>query len=234
MKMQNNLIELITQKLEANEEISPFLFLWNQIDKVNINVLNLALELCKTLWINENFIFKFENPEWKIKVKELKQFLEKSFVTPTYKAQIFIIENISKMTEESANSCLKFFEEPPFWNIIFLTSESESSILDTILSRCTIINLKQENIFEVNQLYYSMIDDYMRNINYDLASYVFKEKLEKENYINLLKNLIIYLKEKLIFLDLVEKINEDINWIQKNNLLPKYVVDKYIIKIKNY
>jgi hypothetical protein len=35
-------------------------------------------------------------------------------------------------------------------------------------------------------------------------------------------------------LDLVEQINEDINWIQKNNLLPKYVVDKYIIKLKSY
>ncbi len=234
MKMLNNIIQLITEKLETKEEISPFLFLWTQIDKVNTDILNLSLELCEKLWINKNFLFKFENPEWKIKVKDIKQFLEKVFVTPTFKAQVFIIENISKMTEESANSCLKVFEEPPFWNIIFLTSESESSILDTILSRCTIINLKQENIFEINQLYYSMIDDYIRNINYDLASYVFKEKLEKENYINLLKNLIIYLKEKLIFLDLVEQINEDINWIQKNNLLPKYVVDKYIIKIKSY
>jgi hypothetical protein len=56
-----------------------------------------------------------------------------------------------------------------------------------------------------------MIDDYIRNINHDLASYVFKEKLEKDNYINLLKNLINYLKEKLVFLDLVEQINEDIN-----------------------
>ncbi len=233
MKMQNNLIELITQKLETKEEISPFLFLWTQIDKVNTDILNLSLELCKNLGINENFIFKFENPEWKIKVKDIKQFLEKVFITPTFKAQIFIIENISKMTEESANSCLKVFEEPPNWNIIFLTSESESSILDTILSRCTIINLNQDNIFEVNQAYYDMIDDYIRWINHDLASYVFKEKLEKENYINLLKNLIIYLKEKLIFLDLIEQINEDINWIQKNNLLPKYVVDKYIIKIKS-
>jgi hypothetical protein len=136
------------------------------------------------------------------------------------------------MTEESANSCLKIFEEPSVWNLIFLTSESESSILETILSRCTIINSKNQDDYIKSEFYYSMIDDYIRWINHTFASYVFKEKLEKSDYINILKNIIFYLKEKLVFIDMIESINEDINWIQKNNLLPKYVVDKYIIKLK--
>jgi len=231
--MQNSIIENIIEKNNKKEEIAPFLFLWNNISKINNDIEQLSFDLCEKMWINKNYIFKFTDDNTKIKVKDIKEFLEKVYIISPYKSQIFIIENISRMTEESANSCLKIFEEPPNWNIIFLTSKSESSILDTILSRCTIINLNQKNTFDINQSYYNMIDDYIRWINHDLASYVFKEKLEKENYINLLKNLIIYLKEKLVFLDLVEQINEDINWIQKNNLLPKYVVDKYIIKINS-
>lgn len=226
--MQNNIINNIIEKLNRKEEIAPFLFLWG----TPMDIEKLSFELSEKLGINKNFIFTFKDSKEKIKVKDIKEFLEWVFIAPTYKAQIFIIENISRMTEESANSCLKIFEEPPFWNIIFLTSESESSILETILSRCTIINMNSFDKFERSEFYYSMIDDYVRGINHSFASYIFKEKLEKEDYINILKNIILYLKEKLIFLDLIEKINEDINWIQKNNLLPKYVVDKYIMKLK--
>lgn len=231
--MLNNIIELITSQLNKKEEIAPFLFLWNNISKVNNEIEILCNDLCEKLDINKNYVFKLVDDDTKIKVRDVKDFLERVYISPTYKAQIFIIENISRMTEESSNSCLKIFEEPPLWNIILLSSESESSILDTILSRCTIINFDKKEDDIKNDFYYSMIDDYIRGINYSLASYTFKEKLEKEAYIKILKNLIIYFREKLIYLDFIEKINDDINWIQKNNLLPKYVLDKYLIKIKN-
>lgn len=230
--MLNNIIEIITSQLNKKEEISPFLFLWNNISKVNNEIEILSNDLCEKLDINKNYIFKFEDDDAKIKVRDIKDFLERVYISPPYNAQIFVIENISRMTEESANSCLKIFEEPPLWNIILLSSESESSILDTILSRCTIINFDNKDDDIKNDFYYSMIDDYIRGINHSLASYIFKEKLEKDAYIKILKNFIIYFKDKLIFLDIIEKINDDINWIQKNNLLPKYVLDKYLIKIK--
>lgn len=229
--MQNNIVELILWKINKKEEISPFLFLWAPIHNINSQVEELSIELLEKLWINKNFVFDFKDNNEKIKVKDIKDFLDKVYITPSFWSQIFIIENISRMTEESANSCLKIFEEPPIWNIILLTNESESWILETILSRCTTINTKDWELWEKNHFYYDMIDDYIRWIDHDLASFIFKEKLEKDDYINLLKTLILYFKEKNIFLDLIEEINDDINWIQKNNLLPKYIVDKYIIKI---
>lgn len=231
--MLNNIIEIIISQLNKKEEIAPFLFLWNNISKVNNEIEILCNDLCEKLDINKNYVFKLVDDDTKIKVRDIKDFLERIYITPPYKAQIFFIENIWRMTEESANSCLKIFEEPWVWNLIFLTNESESSILDTILSRCTIVNFDNKEDDIKNDFYYSMIDDYIRGINYSLASYIFKEKLEKEAYIKILKNLIIYFREKLIYLDFIEKINDDINWIQKNNLLPKYVLDKYLIKIKN-
>lgn len=232
MKMLNSIVSNIIDKLNKKEEIAPFLFLGSPISKINNEVEMLSNELSEKLEINKNYIFRFKDEENKIKVKDIKEFLENVYIKPTFMAQIFIIENISRMTEESANSCLKIFEEPSVWNLIFLTSESESSILETILSRCTIINSKNQDDYIKSEFYYSMIDDYIRWINHTFASYVFKEKLEKSDYINILKNIIFYLKEKLVFIDMIESINEDINWIQKNNLLPKYVVDKYIIKLK--
>lgn len=230
--MQNKLFEQIIEKVAKKEEISPSLFVWSNISNVNILVNELSQKLSLELWLNKNFVFTFKDSNEKIKVKDIKEFLEKVYVTPTYWSQIFIIENISRMTEESANSCLKIFEEPPIWNIILLSSPSESWILETIISRCTIINIDEITQYTKNKFYYEMIDDYIRWIDHDLASYVFKEKLEKQDYVNILNALIQYFKENLVFLDLIEEIVEDINWIQKNNILPKYVVDKYIIKIK--
>ncbi len=230
--MEHDLINNIIEKINKKEELAPFLFLAYPINEVNKKVYELAVKLCEILNVNKNYIFSFQESEWKIKVKDLKDFLENIFITPNFKAQFFIIENIAKMTQESANSSLKIFEETPIWNIIFLTNESEANILDTILSRCTIINLNKwdENI--KNEFYYNMIDEYIKNINLALLNYIFKEKIEKEEYIKILKNMILYFKENKIYLNLIWEINEDINWIQNNNFLAKYVLDKYIFKIK--
>lgn len=232
--MQNNLIISILEKIERKEWISPFLFLWQWINEINQKVDEISSELAIQLWISNNYIYVFKDNLEKIKVENIKEFLEKVFIVPSFWAQIFIIENISRMTDQSANSCLKIFEEAPFWNIIFLTNESESSILETILSRCTSINLNSSKYQNRNEKYYNMIDDYVRWIDHDLASFVFKEKLEKEEYIKILKTMILYFKEKHIFLDMIWEINEDLNWIQKNNVLAKYIVDKYIFKIMDW
>lgn len=230
--MNNNLIENIIEKINKKEEIAPFLFLGTPIVEINKKVYDLCLKLCDALEINKNYIFNFKETDSKIKVKDLKDFLENIFVSPNFKAQFFIIENIAKMTEESANSSLKIFEETPIWNIIFLTSESEANIIDTILSRCTIINLTKWEDNIKSEFYYNMIDEYIKNINLAFLSYIFKEKLEKEEYVKILKNMILYFKENKIHLNLIWEINEDINWIQNNNFLAKYIIDKYIIKMK--
>jgi hypothetical protein len=66
------------------------------------------------------------------------------------------------MTRESANSCLKFFEEPGIGNLIFLTNKSESGILDTILSRVTPIILDSQNSLLEKTFYYDMIEKFLQ------------------------------------------------------------------------
>jgi len=50
--------------------------------------------------------------EEKIKIEKIKQFLTIGYQKSSFTFQIFIIQDIERMTRESANSCLKFFEEP--------------------------------------------------------------------------------------------------------------------------
>jgi len=76
-----------------------------------------------------------------------------------------------------------------------------------------------------------MLESYIKEKNTEILSYYFRNKLEKEEYINFLENLIIYAKENLVFIDFLSEIDEDINAIKQNNVNAKYVVDKWLLRI---
>jgi hypothetical protein len=46
-----------------------------------------------------------------------------------------------------------------------------------------------------------------------------------------LENLVIYAKKNFCFIDFLNELEEDINWIKQNNLNARFVVDKWIWKI---
>lgn len=56
--------------------------------------------------------------------------------------RIYIIQEAEKMNAASANTMLKFLEEPEDDIIAFLLTDNRYHVLDTILSRCQILSLK--------------------------------------------------------------------------------------------
>ncbi|MDY0100415.1 MAG: hypothetical protein WCZ47_01840 [Bacilli bacterium] len=58
---------------------------------------------------------------------------------------IYILHLVENMTVEAVNSLLKFLEEPGKNVYAFLTTENESKILPTIISRSQVLNLKTIN-----------------------------------------------------------------------------------------
>ena len=60
--------------------------------------------------------------------------------------RIYIIQHAEKMNAASANTMLKFLEEPDEDIIAFLITENRYHLLETILSRCQILSLKEENL----------------------------------------------------------------------------------------
>ena len=67
----------------------------------------------------------------------------------------------------------------------------------------------------------------------ELVSYFYKAKLEKTDYINFLQNLILFIKKNLIFVDYLDEIVDDINAIEQNNVNAKFILDKWILKLKS-
>lgn len=88
-----------------------------------------------------------------IKKEQLLEMMEKfsnKSVYATY--QIYVIHHAEMLNLSSANTILKFLEEPENNIIAVLLSTHRYKVLPTILSRCTVMTLKQEksNMIDVN------------------------------------------------------------------------------------
>ena len=58
------------------------------------------------------------------------------------KYKIYIVEEAEKMTPQAQNALMKTLEEPPAYAVILLLTTNASVLLDTIRSRCVLLNLK--------------------------------------------------------------------------------------------
>lgn len=227
--MEKNFKKII-EKIDKGEEISPFLFIdWNT-EILNEKIKNLALDLLKYYEIPKEFLFILEKNE-KIKTNEVKSFVNKANLWTPFKIQIFLFENFWNLNVTSANSLLKFFEEPWKQNIIFLTNNSENNILDTILSRVQTIHFSGKNKEKRNNFFQDLIKNYTKKQNFDIINYFLKNKIEKEEYIIFLENLIIFAKENFTFIEFLDEILEDLTAIKNNNINAKPIIIKWILKI---
>lgn len=118
--------------------------------------------------------------------------------------QIYIINQADKLNRASANSILKFLEEPEEGIIAILVAENKYQVLPTILSRCQIYTLKsgekEERSYEqFSNLYQLLIDIeknkehsicYLKNLWYDYYK-------SKDEMLNAFKDM------ELIYLDLL-------------------------------
>lgn len=94
-------------------------------------------------------------PEGKLalhSIQTLRQFSEEIYLPP-FEAnwKIFIIHEADRMLSYSANALLKTFEEPPPRTLIILLSNSQGSLLPTILSRCSILHFQALSFLDVKQ-----------------------------------------------------------------------------------
>lgn len=93
--------------------------------------------------------------------KEQMDSLQKDFNQTAIQSnyRIYIIKNAEKMNIATANSILKFLEEPAPNIIAILITDNIYQLLDTIVSRCQIISLKHFN--KDNESMYEKLANYV-------------------------------------------------------------------------
>lgn len=85
---------------------------------------------------------------------------------------IYILHLVENMTIEAINSILKFLEEPESEIYAFLTTNNESGILPTIISRCQVLRLKQ---IDRNQVIQGAISLGVEPVDAELLSYFYND-----------------------------------------------------------
>ena len=76
--------------------------------------------------------------------------------------KIYIIDEAEKLTVAAQNALLKTIEEPPSYGIVIFLTTNADIFLQTILSRCVMLDLKPVKN--------SIVEEYIRN-NYDVSDY---------------------------------------------------------------
>lgn len=229
---KEELTNFIKNKIEKNSIFQPMLVCWNLLS-IDILVWEILREIMDFYWVDKNNLFVLKDNNESLKISDVKFFISKSNIKSNYKFQIFLIENVQRLTLESSNSLLKFLEEPWLWNIVILISKSESMILDTILSRVVQIDINWEENINNSIFFKDMISSFFEKNDISIYWYFFDDKkIEKGDYLNFLETLFIYLKDNSLRIDLLEEIEKSINCIIKNNSIPKYEIDKILLLLK--
>ena len=129
-----------------------------------------------------------------------KEFSNKSLLNGK---RIYVILEAEKLNGYSANTILKFLEEPEDDIIAFLITKNRYRVIDTILSRCQKLSLKENTSvlkYDDNTLDFLKCvlnpNNFFIKYNYYIKS-VFVDKNVMKEHLNLIENVIItYLENK--------------------------------------
>ena len=144
--------------------------------------------------------------------KEQLQNLQKEFNTKALigNKRIYIIMQADRLNKSSANSILKFLEEPDNNLVAILLTDNIYNVLSTIISRCQILKLKSTNISKeklnefqkIKQITASTLEEEILNQKIektiDFVNYYEKNHLNTMLYIEKLWNEYITNKEEYL------------------------------------
>lgn len=114
----------------------------------------------------------FLKPETKTFKLELVEKIHDTLHTTPFELdkKFYVLDGVDLMNKESANSCLKIFEDCPRYTYFILLADNEKNVLDTIISRSIIfrfnpINNLNEYFPELSSLYLKMMQGCIGNRN---------------------------------------------------------------------
>ncbi len=169
-------------------------------------------------------------------VKEGIKFLQNKPFSALEK--FLIIIDAEKMTEEAQNSLLKTLEEPPSYATIILSAKTENSLLETVLSRCKKLPLKN-NLNRVGDVENDIRFEKVLNMTLGERLVVAEAgaKNEREEVIELFEKLIENERERMLKgekeavtnIKLITQFKED---LENTNVNLRWCVETLLLNVK--
>ena len=271
MNNSADIFDSLLTKYHENKLAHAFLLESNDIERCYLDVLNFIKSICKetasdqvdidTLIDNNNLpsLITIVPDGLNIKKEQILDMMERFSTKPVYtENNFYIIKNAERLNGSSANTLLKFLEEPED-NIIgvFITNNKET-VISTIRSRCQLFSVYYD--LDIN----SKLDDkvltdvklYLNNIyrkNDDLVynrthmSDLYSERIDWEIFF---RTMLYYLKDCIVSdrkdkIEMVKSISQEnlvkiIVYIEeiikyvKSNCNMDLVLDKFVIEMRRF
>ena len=164
IETQSGFFEYVENSIIKNKKMSHAYLIETKgfidYDLVIKKLIKIILSLDKTEEEKENICNLVDNnnyPDLKyiypdgayIKKEQLlqleSQYMKKSMLNNKL---IYVIDGAEKLHQSSANTILKFLEEPPEDIVAILVTENKYTVLETIVSRCQCLSLINNNVEE--------------------------------------------------------------------------------------
>lgn len=181
---QDQVVRILSNQLDSKKISHAYLFVSNNYSKTMeliedfiISVIctqnNIDCEKVKNQIKNGTFSdITVIEPDGLFIKKEQINGLQREFQNTALENEkkFYIIKEADKLNKSSANTILKFLEEPEANIIAFLVTNNKNSVLETITSRCVNINLCTDM-------------NYFLDIKYIVASTLYNNEIEQQKYI---------------------------------------------------
>lgn len=186
---------LLQKALNNNKLVQAYLFYHDDINYLMKYAKAFAKEIICFTSKNEKILKSIENETYSelkivvpdgnfIKKEQLIELQNSVMNKPVLGDKIvYIIKNCDKLNSSSANSILKFLEEPADNIIAILLTDNISNVMSTILSRCQVINLNKVTIDK----------NYTTNELLNLAINIYD--IEENEFYNLINNSIDFIND---------------------------------------
>lgn len=215
IKEQEIVTNLLTRSIKEDKLVQAYLFCCDDVEYAYNYAKDFVKDIISTSNLDKdilNNIFKrIDNDEYtELKVVETagnvikkEQLLDLQKATQNKPVEgnkiVYIIKNAEKLNSSSANSILKFLEEPADDIIAILITDNISLVMPTIKSRCQILNFKniKKDFKDIDKLKKYIVPENTELIDEDIDnlinnSFEILKSIEKKK-----KSTIIYEKDLL-------------------------------------
>lgn len=192
------------------------------LSKTKEKAKEIALDLCKKENVSKFDVTFFES-EKAVGVSDIRLLQKGLFLTPVKgDRKAIVMDCFLGITHEAQNAFLKTLEEPPKSAIIIILASSLDIFLETVISRCTLINPEgAKKQTKEEDLEYSKI---LEHLGEGSTSYALKVSQD-------------YSKDKAVALEFLENLiisaNNDLNDKSNSKILKKMQKTYTIIKTTN-
>lgn len=155
--------------------------------------------------------------------------------------RIYIIKDAEKMRSETANSMLKFLEEPQNDIIAILITNNFNNLLSTIISRCQLIRLGTTNENNDKESFDDVIKIIDNIESYGIKTILRENELIFEKYNQKERDKFVILFDKMIdvYYDILKILNGDENisfseYLNELSKIAKKITEEQVISKINY